>query len=305
MVAPEDIVITADTMVFLDNRKLGKPQSEEEAFEMLSSLSGREHTVCTGVTVMQGNRMLTEAESTRVRFAPLDEDTIRAYIRTGEPMDKAGAYGAQGYGALLIEGIEGDFFNVMGLPSAACLVCSGNSTFPSCKAQVSPTAPHLPLHFPLQTRGTLYERIFRKARYLDPAGSRYRHSDHGGAVRIRHRRGNADSKRPGRGHCPFRSGISAVTNWVDDRIRFSEDYDALKEEVARLKEENARLAEENRQAQADSAEKRTAALPAEPAAQQREFQYESAMVVDHTSSNWTRTLTLNKGSSMGFLPRIA
>ena len=104
MVAPEDVVITADTMVFLDNRKLGKPQSEEEAFEMLSSLSGREHTVCTGVTVMQGNRMLTEAESTR------------AYIRTGEPMDKAGAYGAQGYGALLIEGIEGDFFNVMGLP---------------------------------------------------------------------------------------------------------------------------------------------------------------------------------------------
>lgn len=112
----DEIVITADTMVFLDNRKLGKPQSEEEAFEMLSSLSGREHTVCTGVTVMQGNRMLTEAESTRVRFAPLDEDTIRAYIRTGEPMDKAGAYGAQGYGALLIEGIEGDFFNVMGLP---------------------------------------------------------------------------------------------------------------------------------------------------------------------------------------------
>lgn len=113
---PEELIITADTMVFLDNRKLGKPQSEEEAFEMLSSLSGREHTVCTGVTVMQGNRMLTEAESTRVRFAPLDEDTIRAYIRTGEPMDKAGAYGAQGYGALLIEGIEGDFFNVMGLP---------------------------------------------------------------------------------------------------------------------------------------------------------------------------------------------
>ncbi len=116
MVAPEDIVITADTMVFLDGEKLGKPENEEHAFEMLSALSGREHTVCTGVTVTQGNRTLTEAERTRVRFAPLSEDTIRAYIRTGEPMDKAGAYGVQGYGALLVEGIDGDFFNVMGLP---------------------------------------------------------------------------------------------------------------------------------------------------------------------------------------------
>lgn len=116
MVAPEDIVITADTMVFLDDRKLGKPGDEDEAFLMLSALSGRVHTVCTGVTVMQGNRTLTEAEQTRVRFASLDEDTIRAYIRTGEPMDKAGAYGVQSLGALLIEGIEGDFFNVMGLP---------------------------------------------------------------------------------------------------------------------------------------------------------------------------------------------
>lgn len=116
MVAPEDIVITADTMVFLDDKKLGKPADEAEAFAMLSALSGRQHTVCTGVTVMQGNRTLTEAEQTRVRFAALSEDTIRAYIRTGEPMDKAGAYGVQGLGALLIEGIDGDFFNVMGLP---------------------------------------------------------------------------------------------------------------------------------------------------------------------------------------------
>lgn len=113
---PEEIVITADTMVFLDDKKLGKPADEAEAFAMLSALSGRQHTVCTGVTVMQGNRTLTEAEQTRVRFAALSEDTIRAYIRTGEPMDKAGAYGVQGLGALLIEGIDGDFFNVMGLP---------------------------------------------------------------------------------------------------------------------------------------------------------------------------------------------
>ena len=116
MVAPEDIVITADTMVFLDDKKLGKPKDEDEAFAMLSALSGREHTVCTGVTVLQGNRTLTEAETTRVRFANLDEATIRAYIRTGDPMDKAGAYGIQGCGALLVESIEGDYFNVVGLP---------------------------------------------------------------------------------------------------------------------------------------------------------------------------------------------
>lgn len=116
LVAPEDIVITADTMVFLDDKKLGKPETEEDAFLMLSALSGREHLVCTGVSVMQGSRLLTSSEQTRVRFAPLSGDTIRAYIRTGEPMDKAGAYGVQGLGALLVEGIEGDYFNVMGLP---------------------------------------------------------------------------------------------------------------------------------------------------------------------------------------------
>ena len=118
MVAPEDIVITADTMVFLDDKKLGKPESEEDAFKMLSALSGREHIVCTGVTVMQGNRTLTEAETTSVRFAKLSEDTIRAYIRTGESMDKAGAYGIQGKGSVLVKGIVGDYFNVMGLPVA-------------------------------------------------------------------------------------------------------------------------------------------------------------------------------------------
>ena len=116
MVAPEDIVITADTMVFRDNERLGKPADEEEAYRMLSALSGREHVVCTGVTVMQGNRTLTEAETTAVHFAPLSDATIRAYIRTGEPMDKAGAYGIQDMGGLLVERIEGDYFHVVGLP---------------------------------------------------------------------------------------------------------------------------------------------------------------------------------------------
>lgn len=112
----EDLLITADTMVFLGNRRLGKPHSEEEALEMLTALQGRRHTVCTGVTVGQGKRLETEAESTSVYFRPASREELLAYIATGEPMDKAGSYGVQGKGALLVERLEGDFFNVMGLP---------------------------------------------------------------------------------------------------------------------------------------------------------------------------------------------
>ena len=114
--APDEIVITADTMVFLDDRRLGKPRDEAHALEMLTALQGRKHTVCTGVTVQRGPRRLTEAESTAVFFRPATEAELRNYIATGEPMDKAGAYGVQGRGALLVERLEGDFFNVMGLP---------------------------------------------------------------------------------------------------------------------------------------------------------------------------------------------
>lgn len=112
----DDIVITADTMVFLDDKKLGKPADESEALAMLTALQGRHHTVCTGVTVRQGQRALTRAQSTHVYFRPASEAELRAYIAGGEPMDKAGAYGVQGQGALLVERIDGDFFNVMGLP---------------------------------------------------------------------------------------------------------------------------------------------------------------------------------------------
>lgn len=113
---PEELVITADTMVFLDGARLGKPRDETHALEMLTALQGRRHTVCTGVTVRQGDRVLTESEETEVFFRPASESELRSYIRTGEPMDKAGAYGVQGRGALLVEKINGDFFNVMGLP---------------------------------------------------------------------------------------------------------------------------------------------------------------------------------------------
>ena len=114
--SPEDLVIAADTVVSIDGRVLGKPHSQEEAFSMLSTLSGREHTVYTGVTVCQGGVSITEHEATDVRFRPLTPEEIRSYIATGEPMDKAGAYGIQEYGSLLVEGIQGDYFNVVGLP---------------------------------------------------------------------------------------------------------------------------------------------------------------------------------------------
>lgn len=112
----EEIFITADTMVFLEGQRLGKPRDKAHALEMLTSLQGRDHIVCTGMTVMQGDRRLTESEETAVRFRSANESELRAYIRTGEPMDKAGAYAVQGLGALFVEGIQGDYFNVVGLP---------------------------------------------------------------------------------------------------------------------------------------------------------------------------------------------
>ena len=111
-----EIVITADTMVFLDDARLGKPTDEADALRMLTALQGRHHTVCTGVTVRQGDHTVTESEETEVIFRPATQRELLAYIATGEPMDKAGAYGIQGKGSLLVEGIRGDFFNVMGLP---------------------------------------------------------------------------------------------------------------------------------------------------------------------------------------------
>ena len=112
----DEIVITADTMVFQDDARLGKPTDEADALRMLTALQGRHHTVCTGVTVRQGDRAVTESEETEVIFRPASEKELLAYIATGEPMDKAGAYGIQGGAALFCEGLTGDYYNVMGLP---------------------------------------------------------------------------------------------------------------------------------------------------------------------------------------------
>ena len=108
--------ITPDPLVLMHAARLGTPAYEADALRMLTALQGRRHTVCTGVTVRRGDEILTESESTDVYFRPAAEAELRGYIRTGEPMDKAGAYGVQGLGALLVERLDGDFFNVMGLP---------------------------------------------------------------------------------------------------------------------------------------------------------------------------------------------
>ena len=113
---PEDIVIAADTIVVLKNDVLGKPKDEADAFRMLSALSGQDHQVMTGVTVRRGDKILTATEVTDIHFRPLSEKEIRAYIATGEPMDKAGSYGIQGGAALFAEKMVGDYYNVMGLP---------------------------------------------------------------------------------------------------------------------------------------------------------------------------------------------
>ena len=114
--APGDLVLSADTVVALDGAILGKPRDRAEAEAMLTALSGRTHQVYTGVTLLQDGRRLTGHEVTAVTFRPLSPEEIAAYVSTGEPMDKAGAYGIQGLGALLVERLEGDYFNVMGLP---------------------------------------------------------------------------------------------------------------------------------------------------------------------------------------------
>ncbi len=115
---PEDVVIGSDTVVALDGKIFGKPKSKEEACKMLRALSGRKHFVYTGVAVAENGSVRSFVKKTEVEFYELSEETIENYVATGEPMDKAGAYGIQGKGSVLVKGIVGDYFNVMGFPLA-------------------------------------------------------------------------------------------------------------------------------------------------------------------------------------------
>ena len=111
-----DAVVAADTIVVCQGKTLGKPHSTQEAVSMLRQLSGRDHQVMTGVTVICGDKTKTFTEVTDIHFRELSEKEIRAYVATGEPMDKAGAYGIQGGAALFCTHMVGDYYNVMGLP---------------------------------------------------------------------------------------------------------------------------------------------------------------------------------------------
>lgn len=115
---PRRLILGADTVVVLGDRVFGKPAGEQEARSMLSRLQGQTHTVYTGLALVDGSsgRELAEAEATGVKMRPLSPDEIAAYVATGEPLDKAGAYAVQGRGSLLVERVDGDYFNVVGLP---------------------------------------------------------------------------------------------------------------------------------------------------------------------------------------------
>jgi septum formation protein len=113
---PGALVLGADTIVVLDEEVLEKPADAEDAVRMLSKLAGRRHEVITAICLIAGGTERQAADTTAVFFRPATEAALRAYVATGEPLDKAGAYGIQGFGAALVERIEGDFFSVMGLP---------------------------------------------------------------------------------------------------------------------------------------------------------------------------------------------
>ncbi|MGN0696806.1 MAG: Maf family protein [Oscillospiraceae bacterium] len=115
---PDRTVIGCDTTVLIDRVILGKPRDAEDAFDMLKRLSGKTHLVITGVCICRGDKMRKFSQISEVEFYELSDDEINEYIATGEPFDKAGAYGIQGYGGMLVKSIRGDYNNIVGLPAA-------------------------------------------------------------------------------------------------------------------------------------------------------------------------------------------
>ncbi len=125
---PEGIVLGCDTVVALENVILGKPADSEDAFRMIKLLSGKRHKVCTGVCVADSSRSESFVSVAEVEFYEISDETAKSYVETGECSDKAGAYGIQGFGGMLVKEIKGDYFSIVGLPlseSARCLASFG------------------------------------------------------------------------------------------------------------------------------------------------------------------------------------
>jgi septum formation protein len=127
---PGALVLGADTTVLLDGSLLEKPVDEADALRMLRLLQGRTHEVITAIALVSDGTVRQATDVTRVTFRSCDDEFLRAYVATGEPMDKAGSYGIQGYGAALVERIEGDFFSVMGLPVRLVVRLLGEAGYP-------------------------------------------------------------------------------------------------------------------------------------------------------------------------------
>lgn len=128
---PDSIVIGCDTMVVVDKKPLGKPKDEKEAFKMLEMLSCKTHDVITAVAVLSKEKQFIDHRKTKVKFRNITKDEINSYIKTGEPMDKAGAYAIQGFGSVFVEKIEGDYFSVVGLPVSLVysMICQIDNLF--------------------------------------------------------------------------------------------------------------------------------------------------------------------------------
>lgn len=143
-----DTVLGSDTVVALDGAVLGKPADRDDALRMLRALSGRTHTVYTGVALLKGEEEIVFHDRAEVTFYPLEEAEIAAYAATGEPMDKAGAYGIQGRGSALVEGIRGDFFTVMGLPAGKTVrALRRMDVWPAAQGSDAGAPPGLPKKF--------------------------------------------------------------------------------------------------------------------------------------------------------------
>ena len=289
------VVIAADTVVALDGAVLGKPADELEAFKMLSTLSGCRHQVYTGLTVLRGEERHTVSEETTVAFRELSEEEISCYIQTGEPMDKAGAYGIQGFGALLIEGIQGITTTMSwACPCAAWAASCASSAWTACACGGGRAGQRL-----RERERTDVKDFFRHngililiAAILLALVTAVVSMLFGGVA-------DPLSNLVGILTTPVRNGITAVTNWAEEKYNDAFELEQMKEELAGLKQRNAELEAQAREAEAALQENERLRNLLELQPKEWSCDKAAAMVTARSTSNWESTLTIGKGSAAG------